>query len=285
LDFRVGGSSRPLYVYLTTAGKVELVTANASAPNGVIPSNYTAWWSGGPTYDFETSPWMNIALVRNIDCVNGVNYYYYTLYTSFGNADTASDWTKVGRVQIGTVAVGLAPADNVRIGLFNQAGVTWPTTVGLTIDDVRYYDTELTVGEISSILSTAKVADEKTEFIGYQVSKTYTVGSNTYYKLRLIGEIDSRDYDEAGIRMTVTVNGTSKTTVNPVSRVFTSLLTDYGTGIKTASEGKYLFAIVIEDIPADVLPTVAVTTYATANGTVNYNGNPVSFTVTANDLA
>ena len=285
LDFRAGGTSRPLYVYLTTAGKVELVTANASAPNGVIPANYTAWWSGGPTYPFETSPWMNIAAVRNVDCVGGVNYYYYTLYTSFGDANSASDWTKVGRVQIAAVEVGLAPADNVRIGLFNQAGVTWPTTTGLTIDDVRYYDTELTVGEIASILDANEMADEKTEFIGYQVSKTYTVGSESFYKLRLIGEIDSRDYDEAGVRMTVTVNGVSKTTVNPVSRVFTSLLTDYGNGIKTASEGKYLFAIVIEDIPADVLPTVAVTTYAKANGTTHYCGNPESFTVSANDFA
>ena len=159
-------------------------------------------------------------------------------------------------------------------------------TPGLTIDDVRYYDTDLTVAEIATILNGATVAEEHTEFIGYQVSDVYQKEGVDCYKLRLVGEIDCREYEEAGMRLTVTVGAQSKTTDNPVSTVFTSLLTDFGKGTYTASEGKYLFAVVISDIPATMLPTVAVTTYAKTDAdTCHFGGNPVTFTVTTADFA
>jgi hypothetical protein len=101
----------------------------------------------------------------------------------------------------------------------------------------------------------------------------------------LIGEIDSRAYTEAGLRLTVTVGNESYTTDNPISTVFTSLLTDFGKGVYEASEGKYIFAIVIKDIPENMLPTIAATTYAKTAEACYFGGNPVTFTVSTSDFA
>ena len=155
---------------------------------------------------------------------------------------------------------------------------------GLSIDDVRYYDTDLTLAEIATILPSATIAEEHTEFIGYQVSEIYEKDGNNFYKLRLVAEIDSREYTEAGMRLTVTVGEKSQTTDNPITTVFTSLLTDFGKGTYTAPEGKYLFAVVITDIPENMLPSVTVTTYAKNGEACYFGGNPVTCNIVAADF-
>lgn len=276
LDFRANGNSRPLFVYLDyeTSQICFATAAGGTASNTAITKT-------GPKYDFETSPWMNVALVRHIVCESGINYYYYSMYVSIGEAVPQY----VGGLKVATEKVGVASAEQVYLALFNQAGMRWTTNPGLSIDDVRYYDTELMVAEIATILPAATVAQEHTEFIGYQVSDIYEKDGENCYKLRLVGEIDSRDYTEAGMRLTVTVGEKSYTTDNPIATVFTSLLTDFGKGTYIASEGKYLFAVVITDIPENMLPTVAVTTYAKTADACYFCGNPVTFSVTSADFA
>ena len=275
MDFRLNSKSRAVYLALKTDGNLEFAACTADSPKGYTNKTYTCG------YSFETSPWLNLAAIRSVSCVSSVNYYYYTLYYSIGTSDC---WEKIGAFQVGTVAAGLAPTDEIHLAFFQQPTQSWNLVPGLSIDDVRYYDTELTLSEIASILPSAEIADEHTEFVGYQVSEIYEKDGSNYYKLRLIGEIDSREYTEAGLRLTVTVDGVSQTTDNPVTTVFTSLLTNYGKDIREAAEGKYLFAVVITDIPADILPTVAVTTYAKNDSACYFGGNPVTCTVTANDF-
>lgn len=286
IDFRQNGQSRPFNLTLEKDGQITVAASKGGANKNSYnaASNYPCMAAG--TYNFETSPWLNIAAVRTIEGdASGVYCYYYRFYHSIGNPTKASDWVSAGRWMIGTVEEGLASADGINIGLFQQPTQGWNLIPGLTIDDVRYYDTALTVAEIATILPSATVAQEHTEFIGYQVSEVYEKDGKNCYKLRLIGEIDSRAYTEAGLRLTVTVGNESYTTDNPISTVFTSLVTDFGKGVYEASEGKYIFAIVINDIPENMLPTIAATTYAKTAEACYFGGNPVTFTVSTSDFA
>ena len=285
IDFRLNGTSRPFSLTLEKDGQFSIAASKGGANKNTYnaSTNYPCMAAG--VYDFETSPWLNIVAVRTIeDNGSGVDCYFYRFYHSIGNSTKASDWVFAGRFMIGTVADGLASADGVNLGLFQQPTQGWALVPGLTIDDVRYYDTDLTVAEIATILSSATVAEERSEFIGYQVSEIYEKNGVNCYKLRLVGEIDSRDYTEAGLRLTVTVGNESYTTDNSITTVFTSLLTNYGKGTYTAPEGKYIFAIVITDIPEDIFPTIAATTYAKTADACYFGGNPANFTVSASDF-
>jgi len=264
MDFRNTSISRPLYLLLEADGQLSL-----SIGSGTSYAQYQNLNIFENPYAFDGS-FVNLALVRKWD--TDVSRYYYYFYYSI---DDSSNFVYSG-VRLSNNTAELTSAVNIPFGLFNHANTTWTSPAGLTYDDVRYYTLALSDTELGSIISDDICAT--TKFYGYQTSDVYVNDkSEEVYDLRLIATIDSTEYTAAGFNVTLGSN----TTTFPTSCCFTSLLAkEANTGKMTqlsAPDGTYFIAVVIQNVPASVKPTLAVSSFVTGDATVS--SNVVGFTV------
>ena len=139
--------NRVFYLALNDAGNIVI-----EAKSGAVGATHVQTALTYFTYDYGSAPWLNLAAVRKL--VDG-KYWYY-LYVSTGDSPL-EPLTTNGSWQVrfsfdATEESGLASAENINMALFNQAFTNWKTIPGVSIDDVRYYSTDLTTAELATVV-------------------------------------------------------------------------------------------------------------------------------------
>ena len=147
--------NRVFYLALNEAGNI-VIEAKSGAAGATHKQTAVTYF----TYDYASAPWLNLAAVRRL--VDG-KYYYY-LYVSTGDAPLAPLTTN-GSWQVrfdfgATEESGLASAEDINLGIFQQSFTVWKTTKGVSIDDVRYYNTDLTTEELATVVGEILDASE-----------------------------------------------------------------------------------------------------------------------------
>lgn len=139
--------NRVFYLALNDAGNI-VIEAKSGATGATHVQTALTYF----TYDYGSAPWLNLAAVRKL--VDGTYWYY--LYVSTGDSPL-EPLTTNGSWQVrfsfnATEESGLASAENINMALFNQAFTNWKTIPGVSIDDVRYYNTDLTTAELATVV-------------------------------------------------------------------------------------------------------------------------------------
>ena len=154
IDFRhcaqQSTQNRLFYLALNDAGNIVIEAKSGAAGATHVQTALTYF-----TYDYGAAPWLNLAAVRKL--VDGTYWYY--LYVSTGDSPL-EPLTTNGSWQVrfsfnATEESGLASAENINMALFNQAFTNWKTIPGVSIDDVRYYNTDLTTAELATVVDSA----------------------------------------------------------------------------------------------------------------------------------
>ena len=304
LDLRDFTNTRSFYMHYTN-GAFTGGTATAAAPAtnvSLFDNNYPG--TRGEARFNSADGWINLAIIRE-QAANGT--YNITVYYSFGTPNSATSWFSYSAAK--NIA-SLAPMTNgstwgSKINLFQDGnyGSVMNTADGLTYDDVRFYDTAMTLDQINGMMKEANLAPDsaaaKTAFYGYQLKAPYTNEEGVkVFDVRLLATIDSKDYSKAGINFS-TFGRNIHWSDNPmgykkeVTHCFSSVLsnTDYTTEVTAAPDGTYFIAVTLTGIPTTALTAearsclkIAVTSYVTDFDGLTTESVSKFFTVTRADL-
>lgn len=139
-------TSRAFHLALMTNGNLQ-----SSTQKGTTPSDYANPFS--MPLQYELGEWINLVCVRKVVNENGqdLNMIYY--YAAQGDPSSFSNYTYLGRLKIGTVEDGLASSEGIPLYLFNYDNQTSSMTAKFELDEVRFYCTDLTDGEIGALLT------------------------------------------------------------------------------------------------------------------------------------
>lgn len=145
IDLRDNGTNntgRPLYVfYDISENKLGVNISDEGVQNIDLPV----------AYDFNTSPYLNVAMVRCKAPEGSTDgSYYYLFYIAYGNPTKTEDWLHGETGYSAKIWVNsLISSQGIPLYLFQQ--VAWKPVSNLEIDDVRYYDIALTSDEVATI--------------------------------------------------------------------------------------------------------------------------------------
>ncbi len=267
LNFRntsTGVNERPFSMeYNGVGGSMNLyipTDATGSATTANVGALYTA------------GKWMDMAFVRSYN-TDTSKYDYTFFYKAVG--DFA--WTIGAQTSQSAIPTSNASIISLFANAQNQQEAIWALTKDISIDDVRVYNTALTVEQLDIITN----AQSNVTMLGAQRSKN-TFDNNQSYKVRLVAQINGNAWTDAGFKVTAN-DGTDLGTQDlKVNVAYTSILAQEDGGLNnviTASSGCYLISIVIEGIPVakDNL-TLTVTPYA-SDGTTPVEGQAVVITL------
>lgn len=156
----------------------------------------------------------------------------------------------------------------------------------------RYTENEATVKTILPVGFAQML--EKTEssaFAAFKYSKawiqesttSYTVNNQTRYKLRILGTVETTNWDSMSFKVTIKVGEGEAQAVSGIEAqtiVYTSVQAAGDTVTAAELGGEYIYAVVLKGIPKDQTFTVTVTPVRTVGG-VDYNCAPYETTITA----
>jgi hypothetical protein len=233
IDFRHFGSTRPLYIGVTTQTYTPDIQINGSKQASKV---------GETGHDWTPNEWMNLAVVRE----GTKNTVYYI----------SNDGTTVTRMYTYTAAA--VTAEDFGFAFFRQweeaknAYSTYTYGKGMSYDDIRCYTKALSVDDLKNIILDEFAEEAPADVITRGAQKSLD-GS----KVRLVAEIKGYAYKSAGFL--VTASWTGKTATNTVDLAcnfaYTGLLAEEESGalidITPTNEGYYLIAVVVENIPTD----------------------------------
>lgn len=243
-DMRTFGSAskRPLGLQYadTVNGNDGVFLAISSVANAGVAKAFT----GAHPFDDVNNRFVNVAIVvsnANTDA-GGTPQYEASMFLSNGLPDDFKGWSvKRTKWAIGEDISEVAS----HLYLFSK-GNDLP---GVTIDDFRLYNTDLTRDQIGSIIPNGNFARE-VRFAGTQESGI----ANDRYSLRFIATLDHLNYTAAGFELGAVSESGSYDLSKSCTVVYNSILaTDAGGKQQTVTAdslyGEYCMALSVTDIP------------------------------------
>lgn len=170
LDLRQNSISRGFFLALRPDGKLYIAASSGTSPTDGKQLNPVE----GFTYAFD-GEMINLFAVRSL--TDGK--YSYTLYYSKGDS---TDFEKITEWVICDAASGLASTEDIPLGIYNQANVTWPAASGMIIDDIRCYVVPLTAEEMASVIINLDADPGEEENPGYGQDEEGTDDFEHHYR-------------------------------------------------------------------------------------------------------
>lgn len=256
-------------MYRVDQKRVNISFATADAPN-----SDKVWGFDFSSYDFETSPWINLVVTIDVNESNELTVWaYYTL----GDPDGTQTWQKSQNKSANGNTNGRVELKGNKAKTFSSK-----TPTGLCIDDIKLYDRVLTADEINSVTKVNAV-----RYGGFQDSAAYGETGSQKFDVRFVSTVNALDYRGVGMEVTrPDGTGTKTYTSTNTKTVYESLLgkTSANTPLRqvAASEfdAKYLFCLTVTGVPTGEDVVFTVKPFAIlADGTKEYGD---AYTVTFN---